>query len=194
MDGSSNSRIGSAAADVARHRLVNVLIRRLGFFAQQHGGAHQLPRLAVAALRNVLLQPRALQRITQIRRQSLDGRDSLSRRTRHWRDARAHRVSIDVHRAGAALRHAASIFRSGETKIFANDPEQWSGRVDVEIDALAIDGEADHESSPVFCIALRRQTPDKGCQDALILYPAARASAVEMFSPWDPQKPGKRSP
>jgi hypothetical protein len=57
-----------------------------------------------------------------------------------------------MHGARAALRHTAPIFRSGKTEMFADDPKQWSGRIDVEIDAFAVNGETEHRSSPNFFV------------------------------------------
>jgi len=57
-----------------------------------------------------------------------------------------------------ALRHAAAIFCSSETKVVANDPEQWSGRIDIEIDVFAVYGEGDH------CSLLFTQFASGGCE------------------------------
>src|SRR2546430_4689422 len=70
MNGAPDALIGAAAADVSRHRFVDVFIGGPWFFAQQHGSAHQLSRLAIAALRHVFGNPSALQRMTQIVREA----------------------------------------------------------------------------------------------------------------------------
>jgi hypothetical protein len=43
MDGSANSWVRPAAADIPTHRFIDVLIRRLGIFCQQDSGTHDLP-------------------------------------------------------------------------------------------------------------------------------------------------------
>ena len=144
MDRFSNTRIGSAATYVAGHRLIDVFISGFGFVVQQHRRAHELPRLAIATLRNILFQPRSLQRITQIRREALDCGHRFSRHPRYRRDARPNRFAVDMHSAGAALRHPTPVFCSSEPKLFTDDPEQRSGWIDVEIDAFAVYGESDH--------------------------------------------------
>jgi hypothetical protein len=60
--------------------------------------------------------------------------------------------------ACAALRHAAPIFCSSETKVVADDPQQWSGRIDVEIEVFAVYREGNHYSllSYAVCIGLVR--------------------------------------
>ena len=54
------------------NRIVDVFIGGPWFFAQQDSRAHQLPRLAVAALRDIFSDPSALQWMTQIGREALD--------------------------------------------------------------------------------------------------------------------------
>src|SRR5882762_1883135 len=63
MNGLSNARVGSATADVAAHRFVNIFIRRFVNLRQQHRCAHDLPGLAVPALRHIQFDPRFLQRM-----------------------------------------------------------------------------------------------------------------------------------
>ena len=60
VDGGANARVGAAAAEVAAHRGVDVVVGRLRGLRQQRAGLHQLARLAVAALRHRELVPRAL--------------------------------------------------------------------------------------------------------------------------------------
>jgi hypothetical protein len=55
-----------------------------------------------------------------------------------------------MHRAGAALRHAASIFCSRQLKLFADHPKQRGRRINVEIDAFAVNRKTNHCSSPDF--------------------------------------------
>src|SRR2546421_1953671 len=62
VDCRANALVGAAAADVA-HRLVDLLIGRLGFFPQQRCRRHDLSRLAVAALRHVERRPGLLHRV-----------------------------------------------------------------------------------------------------------------------------------
>jgi hypothetical protein len=57
VDGSADAHIGGAAAEVARHRVVDVGIGRLAVLAEQRDGAHDLAGLAVAALHDVELAP-----------------------------------------------------------------------------------------------------------------------------------------
>jgi hypothetical protein len=42
--------------------------------------------------------------------------------------------------------------------VVANDPEQWSGRIDIETDVFAVYGEGDH------CSLLFTQSASGGCE------------------------------
>src|ERR1700722_924083 len=59
MNGASQTFIRAATADIGNIG-VDVGIRRLGIVLQKRNHGHDLSRLAVAALRNALLNPRAL--------------------------------------------------------------------------------------------------------------------------------------
>src|SRR5438105_7739867 len=146
MNGATNPWIRAAAADVAGHGLVNVFITGLWLLAQQNRGAHQLARLAVAALRNIFFYPGALQRMAQVSRQSFDGGYLLTLHARQRRYAGTSRFAINVHGASAAERHAAAVLGAGQPEVVAQNPEERSGRLGIYFHRLAIHGEADHES------------------------------------------------
>src|SRR2546426_10709463 len=63
LDRAHDARIGAAAAHVRAHVILDFPARRARVRGEQRRGAHQLPRLAVAALRHALGEPRSLQRI-----------------------------------------------------------------------------------------------------------------------------------
>src|SRR5690606_41235199 len=90
----------------------------LPILAQQRGGAHDLAGLAVAALGHVVLDPRLLhggQRTAL--RQALDRGDLLAGDRGGRGDAGADRRTVQVHRAGATLRHAATELGSHELEL-----------------------------------------------------------------------------
>src|SRR6266568_1664770 len=109
MNRFTDTRVGSAATDVAGHRVIDILIGWLRLLAQQDGCTHELSGLAIAALRDVLFNPRLLQRMREIRRETFDGRHLFSGGATDRGNARADGFAIDVYRAGAALSHSASI-------------------------------------------------------------------------------------
>jgi len=63
LDRGADAVVGAAAADVTAHRGVDVGIARLAFDCEQRRRAHDLARLAVAALRHVLCNPGRLHRL-----------------------------------------------------------------------------------------------------------------------------------
>ena len=80
MDRASDALIGAAAADVAAHGVIDVRVGRMRVFAEQHSGRHDLARLAVSALRDILLDPRALQRMAEVGGETFDGGDFFAGR------------------------------------------------------------------------------------------------------------------
>src|SRR5262249_40673269 len=102
MNRFSNSRIGSAAAQITAHGLIDVRIGGICLAREQRSGRHNLPRLAVAALRHIDFDPSPLHRMTHIRRKAFDRLDVLARNTRNGRAARSSRYSVDVYSACAA--------------------------------------------------------------------------------------------
>src|SRR6185436_6228443 len=144
MDCGAHAVVGAATADVG-HRVVDVTVARLRFLLQQRGRCHQHARLAEAALRHVELDPRLLQRMRRVGCEPFDRHDLLRRaHRRHRPHARAHRLAIDVHGAGAALRDATAVLGAGERELLAQHPQQRRVGLGVEIAILAIDVQARH--------------------------------------------------
>ena len=75
VDGLTDARIGSATAEVAVHRGVDLGVRGMGRVGQQRDGRHDLAGLAVAALGHVELLPCHLDRVGAVGREALDGGD-----------------------------------------------------------------------------------------------------------------------
>src|SRR6478672_9999078 len=101
----------AAAADVG-DRGIDVRVGGLGLLLQQRRDRHDHARLAVAALWHVVRDP-GLLHLVQLAAlgEAFDGGDALAfdRADRHH--ARTRRLPVDMHGAGAALRHAAAVFR-----------------------------------------------------------------------------------
>src|SRR5438034_1514891 len=66
VDGGADPLVSAAAADV-RHRGVDVRVRRVGVRREQRGRCHELARLAIAALRYDLRDPRFLNAMAPVR-------------------------------------------------------------------------------------------------------------------------------
>ena len=73
VHGGAYPRIRTAATDVARHRGVDRGIVRVRIALEQGHRTHDLPGLAVTALRHVVIDPRLLHRVQPGRAQALDG-------------------------------------------------------------------------------------------------------------------------
>src|SRR5213594_3152011 len=124
LDRAPDAQVGRAAAEVARHGGVDVRVGRLRVFGEERGGLHDLARLAVATLGDLLGDPRELQWVLALGVQALDRRDLLAGRLCDRHLARAHGLTVQVHGAGAALRHAAAELRPRHPQALAEYPEQ----------------------------------------------------------------------
>ena len=68
----ANIDIRATATDVTAHELVDFGIARVRIFCEQCCRSHDLPRLAVPALRHIDLGPRRLDGMTGVRREALN--------------------------------------------------------------------------------------------------------------------------
>src|SRR5712691_11747564 len=145
----ADTLIGAAAADVG-HRRVDVGVGGVRILLEQRTGRHDLPRLAVAALRHVELRPGLLHRVRARARQPFDGDDlvgGLDAPDRHG--AGAPHLAVDVHGAGAALRDTAAVLRAGQTDLLADDPQERRPGLHLHVADLAVDVEFYHERPPL---------------------------------------------
>src|SRR5690349_20621278 len=78
VNGFANALIGAAAADIATHGVIDILIGGIGIFAQQYRSSHDLPALAITALRHIFLGPCLLQGMTAIGGKSFNGNYGLT--------------------------------------------------------------------------------------------------------------------
>ena len=124
MDGRADARIGSAAADIARHGRIDIRIARVAIAFEQRGRTHDLPTLAIAALRHIVANPRILDSLSHlVGSLCFDGVDFLPLRRRYGRNARTDGLAIQMHGARTAHGHAATKFGSGHTQRVAQGPE-----------------------------------------------------------------------
>jgi hypothetical protein len=113
LDCALDAWIGSAPADVAVHVPDNLFVTRLRILGQQRRGLHDLARLAVTALYNLLRIPCFLQRMLTFGVQPLDSGDSLSDSLRDGKRTRPNGITVDVYRACSTLRDPTAEFGSG---------------------------------------------------------------------------------
>src|SRR5262249_6610561 len=110
------------------------------------GGRHDLPRLAIAALHDLEIEPGLLHFAANRRlADTFDRGDRAFADRADGQEAGSHCDTVDVNGASAALRDTATEFRSGQTEEIPQGPQQ--GRVIGRIDRSrnAIDLQCDHE-------------------------------------------------
>src|SRR5437660_3166817 len=108
-----DSIVSSAAADVRRHEFGNLRVGGMRRLGQQCGRSHDLPTLAISALRNVFGNPGLLQCVKATRAETFDGRDVLACSLRNSHRAGASQRAIDMDGACAAVSGTAAEFRAG---------------------------------------------------------------------------------
>src|SRR5207244_4257941 len=148
-DGGANSRVRAAAADVSAHRRVDVGVRWLGVLLKQRRGGHDLASLAVAAVGHAEVDPRRLHCLAHlVPADRLDGGDLPLRRRRDRRDAGARGSTVEVHRTGAAQRHAATELGPGHSEDIAQHPQKRRLRRHVHLLRFAIHVKRYHVTLP----------------------------------------------
>jgi len=123
VDSLADSRIRPAAAKVGAHGGVDLRVRRLRRLRKQRRCRQNLSRLAIAALRNIHLLPRKLNRVRAVGRESFDGRHSIRANVIKRGLARPDRLPSEQDGAGAAVANAAAKFRALQVKDVAQRPE-----------------------------------------------------------------------
>src|SRR5262245_51955854 len=140
LDCFANAYIGPAAADIAGHRVVDVGIRRTRVAREQRRSGHDLARLAVAALRDLAVEPGLLDLgAPRCRADCLDGRDLGAADAVDGSDAGTSGDSVHMHGASAAERHAAAKLRASHAKHVAQHPQKRSITVNVDRTIDAVD-------------------------------------------------------
>src|SRR5258706_3004683 len=145
LDSVANPHISAAATDVPGHGGIDIAIGGVGLGGEQRRCGHDLAGLAVTALRHLQLDPCLLDLLAGGgRANGLDRGDALTGGRGDRRDARAHCLAIEVHRAGAAHRNSATELGAGEPDDVADRPKQRRVRIDVDFVFLAIHVERSH--------------------------------------------------
>src|SRR3569623_1691794 len=110
LDRGLNPVVTGAAADISRHRRVDLLQRGTWSVREQGSRGHDLPGLAVATLHDIHLQPGLLQPGTHgCFTNVLDGGNSGVAQTSHGRLARALRGAVHMDGAGSTKARATPV-------------------------------------------------------------------------------------
>src|ERR1700730_925620 len=136
---SADANVGCAAAEVAGHGEIDVVVVWPLDFLEQSGRGHYLPRLTVPALRDIMGDPCSLDRVGLATGQSLDGRDLAGADAGHRHRAGTQWLTIEINRSGTALRHPAAELGPGQAKIVPQHPKQGSVGQYVNGVGLAVD-------------------------------------------------------
>src|SRR6202040_4445547 len=103
LDGLTNAKVGSAAADVSAHRFLDVRVGGFRSRLQQRYCAHDLSALTIPALHDILFHPGVLHRSTHmIISYPFNGNDRTVPDQRYGHDTRACSDAGNVHRTRAA--------------------------------------------------------------------------------------------
>ena len=110
--------------------------------------------------------------MTEVSRETFDGRDLFAGGIGDALDARTDRFAIQMDCARAALRHAASILGPGQRERFAQDPEQRRTGINVDVHRLAVNLQSNHADTPFELSGMRILRMNHGsrglCRCALI--------------------------
>jgi hypothetical protein len=112
--------------------------------SQQCCSRHDLARLAIAALRCLLSDPRR-DNAARVLRQTFDRDKPFAHHLGQGRHAGVTRLAIDVNGTDAAYADAAAVFCALKSEIFAEDPQQWRIESAANGTFLAVYIERDHE-------------------------------------------------
>jgi hypothetical protein len=128
----ANPRVGAAAANVSDgSRELLIGWRRIR--GQKRADGHDHARLAVAALRHLMIDPRLLYGIQRAAAQTFDGGDFGVRRGLHRNTTTAHRLAVEMHGAGSASADTAAELCACKVQLIANDPQERRVGLDVDV-------------------------------------------------------------
>src|SRR5271170_2350469 len=145
FDRRADADVGSAAADVARHRGINVRIVRPRCRCEQRCGRHDLSGLAVTTLDDFEIEPGFLDLGAGLGSADAFDRGDLSATDRTDRQqARAHRLTVEMDGAGAALGDAATKLGAGHAEHIAKHPQERRVGGHVDGARLAVNIQRNH--------------------------------------------------
>ena len=134
--------VAGAAAEVALDGVADLVIGGIRGPPQEVGSGHDHPRGAEPALEAVVLPERGLERMEPIGRgHALDRRDRGAVRLDGEHRAGLDRLAVDGHGARAALRGIAGDVGPGQVQVLAEELDQQTSRLDVDLPWHPVDVE-----------------------------------------------------
>jgi len=122
MNGPTNTLIGPTAAEVPGHGAVDVSIGRVGIPFQEGHGIHDLSRLAITALGDIIGIPGPLDRM--IFGDPFNSSNLLPLGVFYRNLTGPFRLTVDMNGAGPAKRLSAAVLRARQSEVLSDDPEQ----------------------------------------------------------------------
>src|SRR5262249_48906062 len=142
-NGAADPVVTAAAAEVAGHCRVELIVVGPAPAGEQCTGRHDLSGLTIAALHHIDLQPRLLQALAEGSvTDVLDGVDLGIADVAHRQLAGALRRAIHVYRAAATETLAASVLGPDEPQLIAQHPQQRHLRWNIYLADRAVDIES----------------------------------------------------
>src|SRR5208282_1196138 len=105
---------------------------------------HDLPRLAIAALRRVGLDPGPLHGMERLLAQALDGQNRLACRVADRRYARSRGLTVNQHGAGPAEPGPAAELRADQAQFVTQRPQKGHLRLDINRDFPSVNDKKGH--------------------------------------------------
>ena len=141
LDRAQDAHVRAAAAEVRVHVPPDLGRRRRGIRFEQRLRAHHHAGDAVAALRGLLFDERALHRARDSPRVPRPSTVFTLRpcERRDRREAREHRAAVDHHGARAALAQAAAELRAVQLQVVAQHVQERRRGIGVDLVRLAVD-------------------------------------------------------
>ena len=121
------------------HRSIDVFVTRGWVAAKECGGCHDLPALAVTALRNLFFDPGFLHRMRVVGGKTLNRCHGLIADRCDRNGTGPDGDAVEVNGAGAALCDTAAVFSAGKSHDVTNGPEQGHFWIDIDWNLFLVD-------------------------------------------------------
>src|SRR5262245_9378737 len=145
MDRGADALVGAATADIG-DRGVDLGVGRFRAAREQGRHRHDHAALAIAALRDVVVEPGLLHLVqVAVRGEAFDGGDRAVADRAQRQRAGACRHAVDMHGAGAALGDSAAVSCAHQADDVSQHPKQWRVGIDVDLVRSSVDGKTRHQ-------------------------------------------------
>jgi hypothetical protein len=141
-NGATDTLIGATAADIAGHGAIDIIVARLRLLTQESKGGHDLPRLAVPALRYLFRNPRLLYPITE-GGEAFNRGDLVAGGGGSRSDARTCGVAIEMNGTSATQTGTTAVLGSGETQNVTKNPKEGHAGISLYASARSVNSDGE---------------------------------------------------